>query len=271
MCNLPSLLELAGCKPAPRTVGSLQTCSTRLNKISHKRDSDRSMSAQDPEVLLEDNHLLVVNKPAGLATMGVAKSENSLISWAKQYLKEKYQKPGNVYVGVVSRLDAPVTGIVVMARTSKAAARLTEQFRSRDVEKTYWAVVTGRPRPAAGKLEDWIRKDKRHRRVHICRSADADAQQAQLEYQIIKALGDQSLLAVRLHTGRKHQIRVQLSYLGHPIVGDRKYGSRTPFPQGIALHSRQLHFTHPVRNSVVELVAPLPKSWAKTGVDDTVT
>ena len=212
-------------------------------------------------VLYEDNHLLVVDKPAGLPTMGVADGRETLLERAKEYVKLKYAKPGNVYLGVVSRLDAPVTGVVILARTSKAASRLSRQFRERTVEKSYAAVVSGVPRPAAGRLVDFLRHDERHRRVRIVSADDSEAARAELEYTTRRSLALGTQLDVRLLTGRKHQIRVQLSGLGHPVIGDRKYGSREPFSAGIALHARQLVFRHPVRDQELTIQAPLPRSW----------
>jgi 23S rRNA pseudouridine1911/1915/1917 synthase len=217
-------------------------------------------------VLFEDNHLLVVAKPALLPTMGVVESETSLLTQAKDYIKQKYNKPAGVYLGIVSRLDAPVTGVVVLARTSKAAARLTEQFRAQKVEKVYWAVVEGAIRPESGRLVDFMRKDERHRRMHIARATDPEAKRAALSYQTRRRLVGGTLVEVRLETGRKHQIRVQLSHAGHPIHGDRKYGSRTPFSSGIALHARSLVLEHPVSHEPLEFVAPLPRSWQSLGV-----
>jgi 23S rRNA pseudouridine1911/1915/1917 synthase len=218
------------------------------------------------DVLYEDNHLLVVNKPAMLPTMGVEADRPSLIAVAKEYIARKYDKPGNVYLGIVSRLDAPVTGVVLIARTSKAAARLTEQFRERDVEKIYWALVAplspNRPvEPAAGRLVHFLRKDERHRRMHVTGSNAPDAQRAELSYRMLCHEKSGTLLEVALETGRKHQIRVQLSDAGWPIVGDRKYGSARTFPLGIALHSRRLTFEHPVRRTPITLEAPLPPAW----------
>lgn len=215
-------------------------------------------------VLYEDNHLLAVSKPAGLPTMGVAAEQPSLLAAAKQYIKERYQKPGNVYLGAMSRLDAPVTGIVLFARTSKAAARLTEQFRSRTVDKTYWAIVAGEP-PAEASCEDWLRKDERHRRMHLARQGEPGAQQARLGFRRLIRLPRHWILEISLETGRKHQIRLQLGERGFPILGDRKYGSLAAFPSGIALHARRLAFRHPTRGVPVELTAPLPKSWRQFG------
>lgn len=215
------------------------------------------------DVLYEDNHLLVVNKPALLPTMGVDASRPSLLSLAKEYVRLKYNKPGNVYLGVVSRLDAPVTGVVLLARTSKAASRLTEAFRSRAVQKLYWAVVRGCPNPPHGTLEHYLRKDERHRKMHVTNAGAADAQLARLQYEVRADSGEFSLLEVQLETGRKHQIRVQLAKLGHPVLGDRKYGSADPFASGIALHSRRLQIEHPIRNEPLEFVAPPPVTWSK--------
>jgi 23S rRNA pseudouridine1911/1915/1917 synthase len=222
------------------------------------------------DVLYEDNHLLAVNKPAQLATMGVADDRPSLLALAKEYVGQKYHKPGNVYLGVVSRLDAPVTGVVLFARTSKAASRLTEQFRSRSVEKIYWALVEGRVDPPSAELQHYLRKDERHRRMHVCTADAPGAQHAELMYRVLgrdsaepraRVAASATLLEVRLLTGRKHQIRVQLSDAGFPVVGDRKYGGRRAFPHGIALHSRRLVIEHPVRNEPLTIEAPLPASW----------
>ena len=217
---------------------------------------DRALS-----ILYEDNHLLAVNKPAGLPTMGALPQAPSLLALAKQYIKQRYNKPGNVYLGVMSRLDAPVTGVVLLARNSKAARRLTEQFRSRSVQKTYWAMVEGLVRPAAGRLVDWLLRDKRHRRVCVAGPSVAGAQQAELSYKRIGLLEGNSLLEITLHTGRKHQIRVQLAHRGHPIVGDVKYGSTRRFPAGIALHARQIRLLHPVRREQLTILADVPPYW----------
>lgn len=224
------------------------------------------------DVLYEDNHLLAVNKPAMLPTMGVAEDRPSLLTVAKDYVRRKYNKPGNVYLGIVSRLDAPVTGVVLMARTSKAAARLSKQFRDRDVEKFYWAIVEGEDVPAAGVLTDFIRKDERHRRMHIASKDTQGAQSAELRYRVLgtekseprmRENSSARLLEVRPLTGRKHQIRVQLAYAGFPVVGDRKYGSLRPFSPGITLHSRRLVVEHPVSKMQVVIEAPAPESWQR--------
>lgn len=217
-------------------------------------------------ILFEDNHLLVVVKPAGLPTMGVGEGRPSLLSTAKEYIKQKYDKPGNVYLGIVSRLDAPVTGAVVMARTSKAAARLTEQFRSSSVAKIYWALVEGVPEPGEATCVDWLRKDERHRKMHVTHQNHPDAKEARLAYAVLDEFAQATLVQVRLETGRKHQIRVQLARRGYPVVGDRKYGAKTNFPAGIALHSRRIELVHPVRKTPLRLVARLPKCWREFGV-----
>jgi 23S rRNA pseudouridine1911/1915/1917 synthase len=218
------------------------------------------------EVLYEDNHLLVLSKPAGLATMGTPASTPTLLSMAKEYVKARHQKPGNVYLGMMSRLDAPVTGIVLLARTSKAARRLTEQFRSGTVEKIYWAMVEGNVQPPSCTCVDWVGKDERHRRMHIVGPASPGAKQARLSYRQFARVKQDSLLEVELQTGRKHQIRLQLAHRGYPILGDRKYGSRRRWSAGIALHARRLVILHPVRGVPLGLEAPLPDVWRSFGV-----
>jgi 23S rRNA pseudouridine1911/1915/1917 synthase len=241
------------------------------------------------EILYEDNHLLAVTKPAMLPTMGVAEDRPSLLTTAKDYIRRKYHKPGNVYLGIVSRLDAPVTGVVLLARTSKAASRLSKQFRERDVEKVYWAIVDGHIEPREGRLVDFLRKDERHRRMHVSGPNTPGSQRAELTYRVLSPEGESgrmgereidlescspplplsrspilasnSLLEVRPLTGRKHQIRLQLSHAGFPVLGDRKYGSQRAFSSGIALHSRRLVIEHPVSKMQLVLEAPLPPSW----------
>lgn len=219
------------------------------------------MNMSPLDILHEDNHLLAICKPAGLPTMGVPAERPSLLSLAKDYVKHKYDKPGNVYLGIVSRLDAPVTGVVLMARTSKAARRLSEQFRQREIDKRYWALVQRPPRPKSGRWTDWIRKDERHRKVWMSEPSVDGAQEATLSYRTLAILGAATHVEIELTTGRKHQIRVQLAAHHCPILGDRKYGARTGFPSGIALHARELRFTHPVRKIPVHVMAPVPPSW----------
>ena len=199
----------------------------------------------DLDVIFEDNHLLVLNKPALLPTMGVTPGETSLVTIAKDYLKQKYRKPGNVYLGVVSRLDSFVSGVIVFARTSKAAARLNHQFSTGATEKKYLAIVPGANCPVRAELVNWVVKDDESRRMTVVNSECDGAKLARLKYQCIGESSDFCLLEVELLTGRKHQIRVQLSAANRPVVGDRKYGSRIPFQKGIALHSRELTIEHP--------------------------
>ena len=220
------------------------------------------------DVLYEDNHLLVVNKPAGLATMGVAADKPSLLTVAKEYIKTRYNKPGNVYLGILSRLDAPVTGVVLLARTSKAARRLTEQFRTRAVEKVYWALVEGLVKPPEGQLVNWVAPDKRHRRMHIVGPTMDGAQEARLGYRRLASADKASLVEVILETGRKHQIRLQLAERGFPILGDRKYGSVRPWPKGIALHARRLTVTHPTTGEELTFEATPPEPWNRFELPD---
>lgn len=220
-------------------------------------------------VIFEDNHLLVIDKPPLLATMGVQEGEDSLVSQARDYIKQKYNKPGNVYLGVVSRLDSFVSGVIVLARTSKAASRLSEQFRNRTVEKKYWAIVpAGLPHPE-GTLEDrLVKNESRHRMVVINVGAPSVPSEkvARLNYRTLgqsssTEQGALSLIEVELETGRKHQIRVQLENAGCPIVGDKKYGSKMPFKRGIALHSRKLVVKHPTTKAIQSFQAEPPDWW----------
>lgn len=216
---------------------------------------------ETPTVLFEDNHLLVVQKPPGLATMGAKPGEISLVDQCKEYLARKYQKPGNVYLGVVSRLDALVSGVVVFARTSKAAARLCEQFRQRDVDKEYWALVSGKFRQNSFHWEDWLTKNEAQHRMSVVAHDSPGAVSAMLDGVQLRTVPGGSLLAIHLITGRKHQIRVQCAHRMHPILGDRKYGSSVSFPAGIGLFSRHIRFQHPVQKTPVDVTATPPHAW----------
>lgn len=214
------------------------------------------------EVLYEDNHLLVVNKPAGLATQGVVEGAQSVLTQAKAYLKRKYGKPGNVFLGVVSRLDATVSGVLVLARTSKAAARLTEQFHHGQVEKVYWALVERPPRPPQGELAHWIRKNDPARKMQVVPPHSRQAQQARLCYRTLRPQVGRTLVEVVPHTGRKHQIRLQLATIQCPILGDRKYGSKRSFNgPAIALHCVRLTLAHPTTQRRLTFTALPPASW----------
>ena len=216
-------------------------------------------------ILFEDNHLLVVDKPPLLATMGAEPGQPSLLDLCKDYLKRKYHKPGNVYLGVVSRLDAFVTGVIVFARTSKAAGRLSEQFRNHSVDKRYWAIIPGKLATDVGYLTHYVYKDDARRRMFVAPSETKGkrlgAKRAELKYRKLAEHGDRWLVEVELLTGRKHQIRVQFSHAGCPIVGDKKYGSRETFEQGIALHSRSLNLDHPTTKKRLAFEAMPPKWW----------
>ncbi|MBM3999199.1 MAG: RluA family pseudouridine synthase [Planctomycetes bacterium] len=212
------------------------------------------------DVIYEDNHLLVVNKPAGLATQGALPGHPSLVDRARRDVKDRYHKPGNVYIGVVSRLDALVSGVVVLARTSKAAARLNEQFREGAVDKIYWALVSPRPVVPKGTWRDWLRENDAAHRVEIAPD-HRGAKEGVLEFAVRGEFERGAWLEIVLETGRKHQIRAQCAHHGCPILGDVKYGSRVPFPNGIALHARILRITHPTRGDRLEFKAPLPATW----------
>jgi 23S rRNA pseudouridine1911/1915/1917 synthase len=202
-----------------------------------------------------------VAKPAGCPSTHYEGREETLDRAVKQYLKEAYHKPGNVFLGIVHRLDKAVSGVLLFARTSKAAARLARQFREGSIEKVYWAVVEGDPAKTAGTLEDWLKKNRDAGRVEVVEPRAKGARQALLHFHRRAEHGGLTWLEVRPQTGRTHQLRVQLAHHGHPIYGDAKYGSIHTFGRAIALHARSLTFLHPVRNEPITLTAELPRSW----------
>jgi len=213
------------------------------------------------EILYEDNHVIALRKPPGLATMGLPEGTETLFTQTKAYIKEKYAKPGEVYLGVVSRLDVPVSGIVLFARTSKAAARINEQFREHTVEKIYAALVEGSIFPDEAECVDQLYNDRRHCKVWL--SQFDKGKESKLRYRKLRQVGQCSLIEIHLFTGRKHQIRAQLAGRGFPIRGDFKYGAKMSFPDGIALHAWKLCFSHPTTKERIELIAPLPKTFER--------
>lgn len=225
------------------------------------------------EVLREDGPLLAVNKPAGLLTQGVPQGLPTLESQVRDYIKQTYAKPGNVYLGIPHRLDRPTSGVIVFAKNSKAAARLAEQFHDRRVEKEYLAVVDGVPESADGILTDWLLKDAVRSHVECVPPETSGAKGATLRFETIANRDGRSLLRIRPHTGRMHQIRVQLASRGWPVVGDVQYGSSSSIAWSakpgdvIALHARRLSLFHPVRYDQLTIAAPVPVEWLTFGFE----
>ncbi len=231
------------------------------------------MDARRLHVLYEDNHLLVVNKPCGLLVQGDKTGDETLADIGKKYLKKKYKKPGNVFLGVVHRLDRPVSGVVLMAKTSKALERLNKQFRQRKVYKKYWAVVKRKPKKKKDKLVHWLEKDREKNVVKAYDHPVDGAQKAELSYAVLGKLNDHYLLEVNPLTGRPHQIRVQLAAIGCPIRGDIKYGFRKPNADAcINLHAREIIFMHPVKKTKERIKASLPENqfWEQFLVFDKI-
>jgi 23S rRNA pseudouridine1911/1915/1917 synthase len=212
-------------------------------------------------VIFEDNHLLVVNKSSGLLVQGDDTGDVPLVDLCKEYVKEKYAKPGAVYMGLVHRIDRPVSGLVVLARTSKALERMTAQFRERETSKTYWAIVRRKPAQENGTLIHWLLKDEKKNKTTAFKKETVGALRAELSFQIIANNGGEFLLEVKPITGRPHQIRVQLASMGCPIKGDVKYGDDEANADGsICLHARKLDFLHPVKKEQMSLEADLPQT-----------
>lgn len=217
-------------------------------------------------ILLEDNHCLVVNKPAGIPSQGDDSGDPSLVDLVGADLKARYNKPGNVYVGLVHRLDRPTSGIVLIAKTSKAAGRLSAQFRDGLVEKTYLAVVEGQPVEEEGVWVDSLWKDRQRNVVSVVDALYPECVEARVRFRVLERHRSKTLVELKPMTGRSHQLRVQLASRGLPIVGDRKYGAVSTLIAAdgkprIALHAHELCFTHPTRGEVQQVLAPLPVDW----------
>ena len=211
-------------------------------------------------VVYEDNHIIVVNKTASEIVQADKTGDTPLSETVKQYLKEKYQKPGNVLLGVTHRLDRPVSGLVVFAKTSKALTRLNEMFRTSEVKKTYWAVVKNAPKEPEGELVHFLVRNEKQNKSYAYDKEVPKSKKAILDYRLIGRSENYYLLEVDLKTGRHHQIRCQLAKMGCSIKGDLKYGSPRSNPDGsICLHARRIRFVHPVSKELIELEAPLPE------------
>ena len=213
-------------------------------------------------ILHEDNHILVFNKAAGEIVQGDKTGDECLAETLKAFIAQRDGKPGKVFLGIPHRLDRPVSGIVVFAKTSKALSRLSDMFRSGEMHKTYWALCCNPPREEAGELTDWLSRNEKMNKSFIVKAGSAGAKEARLRYRQLGMTERYALLEVELLTGRHHQIRCQLSGMGCVIKGDLKYGAPRSNPDGgISLHSREIRFVHPVRKDEMDIIAPPPASW----------
>lgn len=216
------------------------------------------------EILYEDNHIIIVNKKPGEIVQGDKTGDEPLSEAVKCYIKEKYCKPGNVFCGVVHRIDRPVGGIVVFAKTSKALSRLNDMFRNGEVKKNYYALVSGFPEEEEGVLNNFLLSNEKNNKTYVVKNSASGGKESILKYKVL-ARGDRySLLEIELLTGRKHQIRAQLSHIGHPIKGDLKYGAKRSNPDGgISLFAGSIEFIHPVSKNIISIKAPFPEEFKK--------
>ncbi len=220
---------------------------------------DQIVSVRE-QILFEDNHLIIINKRPSELVQGDKTGDSSLIETVKNYLKITYQKPGNVFLGLAHRIDRPVSGAVIFAKTSKSLSRLNEQIKNREISKTYWAITKAIPPKEEDQLLHWLIKDEARNKSRAYKKEQPGTKKAELKYKLISKSKDYCLLEVDLITGRHHQIRVQLAEIGCPIKGDLKYGfARSNKDASISLHARKLSFIHPVKKENMEIIAPPPK------------
>ncbi len=220
------------------------------------------MGLNESDILYEDNHCLVVRKPAGVLTAGDATGDESMADRAREWIRLHCGKPGRVWLGIVHRLDRPVSGVLLLARTSKAASRLSDQFRRGQIAKTYLAVVEGCPRDDSRQLTNWLVKDTARNHVSVVGPDAPHGKKAVLKYEILSKGPQRSLLRVKPLTGRSHQIRVQLAHLGHPIAGDVRYGASDRLQHRILLHALSLTFTHPTRRTPITVTCEPPHGFS---------
>lgn len=214
---------------------------------------------QNLQVLFEDNHIIIVNKRAGDITQGDKTGDKPLSDVVKEYIKDKYNKAGNVYLGVVHRLDRPTSGAIIFARTSKALERLNKMLRDKEIHKTYWAVVKNHPKKEKATLINYLKKNPKNNKSSVFQKEIEGSKKAILHYSVLKKLDNYALLEIDLETGRHHQIRAQLSHIGYPIKGDLKYGfNRSNKDGSIHLHAKKIEFMHPVSKEKVSVIAPTP-------------
>ena len=212
-------------------------------------------------VVYEDNHIILVNKASSEIVQGDKTGDTPLSETVKEYIKKKYHKPGNVFLGVTHRLDRPVSGLVLFARTSKALSRLNEMFKTKDIKKTYWAIVKNQPPAPAGELVHWLVRNEKQNKSYAYDREVKDSKKAILDYKVIGRSEHYYLLEINLQTGRHHQIRCQLAKMGCPIKGDLKYGAQRSNPDGsICLHALKIEFIHPVSKEMMSFEAPVPES-----------
>ena len=213
------------------------------------------------DILFEDNHLLIINKKPGILTQGDKTGDKSLIDLAKYYIKKKYNKPGNVFIGLPHRIDRPTSGIVILSKTSKSLSRMSKLFKEKKIEKKYWAVVKHKIKNTEGKLIHFLKKNQKKNKSFVQKEKKDANLKAELNYRLIKKMENYFLYEIKLITGRHHQIRAQLSYIGSPIKGDIKYGfKRTNKDGGISLHSREINFIHPIKKNKIQIIAPTPNN-----------
>ncbi|WP_313579937.1 RluA family pseudouridine synthase [Chishuiella sp.] len=221
----------------------------------------------NPEILFEDNHLLIINKKAGELAQGDETGDIPLIDSLKSYIKKRDNKPGNVFLGLVHRLDRPTSGVLIFAKTSKALTRMNEMFQKRNIDKVYRAIVQNKPPHNFERLEHYLKKNPKNNKTTVYPKPTGDAKKAILEYTYLGALDSFHYVEVKLFTGRSHQIRAQLSSVGSPIKGDLKYGAKRSNPDGsISLHAYRITFEHPVKKEEITIIAPVPKDaiWQAT-------
>lgn len=215
----------------------------------------------ESQILYEDNHLLVINKKAGQLVQGDKTGDESLLDSIKNFIKKRDQKPGNVFLGLVHRIDRPTSGLVIYAKTSKALSRLTQMVKNREIKKTYWAIVPKEMIPQSQRLVHYLKKNEKTNKAIVFPKPTDGAKESILTYSVLKTLDNYQLLEIDLETGRHHQIRAQLSKIGIPIKGDLKYGApRSNLDGGISLHARKLEFIHPVTKEEIQIIAPVPEN-----------